>query len=212
VASTAPYALEHGKPDKAILAFGIVTWGNWYNLGSNTVPYVDIDTTGDGKADFESFVTKLTGSDVWVVNTVDLARPGNPSVARTPLNGLLGDVDTEVFDTHVAVLPVPLKALGIDPAKGSARISYAVGVAGYYTAPGDESGLIDSVDSLSFDPLKPTLRATGQGEDALVFLAEPGTALSVKRDKANGRTEGLLVLNHHNASGNRASVVRIPAG
>jgi subtilisin family serine protease len=212
VASTAPYAVEQGKPDKAILAFGIATWGNWYNLGSNTVPYVDIDTTGDGKADFESFVTKLTGSDVWVVNTVDLARPGNPSVARTPLNGLLGDVGTEVFDTNVAVLPVPLKALGIDPAKGSARISYAVGVAGYYTAPGDESGLIDSVDALSFDPLKPGLRATGQGEDALVFLARPGTALSVKRDKANGGTEGLLVLNHHNASGNRASVVRIPAG
>jgi subtilisin family serine protease len=211
VASTAPDAVEQGKPDKAILAFGIATWGNWYNLGSNTVPYVDIDTTGDGKADFESFVTKLTGSDVWVVNTVDLARPGNPSVARTPLNGLLGDVDTEVFDTNVAVLPVPLKALGIDPAKGSARISYAVGVAGYYTAPGDESGLIDSVDMLSFDPLKPGLRTTGQGEDALVFLAKPGTALSVKRDKANTKSEGLLVLNHHNASGNRAAVVRIPA-
>jgi hypothetical protein len=215
VASTAPYALEHGTPDKAIIAFGIVTWGNWYNLGSNTVPYVDMDTNGDGKADFESIVTKLTGTDVWVVNTVDMTKPGNPSVARTPVNGLLGDVDTGVFDTNVAVLPVPLKAIGIDPAKASsARITYNVGVAGYYTAPGADSGLIDSVQPVSFDPLKPGLRVTGQGEDALVFAARAGTALSVFRDKtalATDKSTGLLVLNHHNATGSRASVVRIPA-
>jgi subtilisin family serine protease len=216
VASTAPYAVEQGKPDKAILAFGIATWGNWYNLGSNTVPYVDIDTTGDGKADFEAFVTKLTDTDVWIVNTVDLSKTPSKSVARTPLNGLLGDVDTGVFDSNVAVLPVPLKAIGIDPAKGtSARISYAVGVAGFYTAPGEESGLIDSVPPMSFDPLRPGLRATGQGEDALVYLAKPGTSLAVRRDKtavAADKPGGLLVLNHHNGSGNRASVVQVPAG
>jgi hypothetical protein len=174
-----------------------------------------MDTNGDGKADFESIVTKLTGTDVWVVNTVDMTKPGNPSVARTPVNGLLGDVDTGVFDTNVAVLPVPLKAIGIDPAKASsARITYNVGVAGYYTAPGADSGLIDSVQPVSFDPLKPGLRVTGQGEDALVFAARAGTALSVFRDKtalATDKSTGLLVLNHHNATGSRASVVRIPA-
>ncbi|MCE7007842.1 S8 family serine peptidase [Kibdelosporangium philippinense] len=214
VASTAPHAVEQGKPEKAILAFGIATWGNWYNLGSNTVPYVDIDTTGDGKWDFEAAVTKLTGTDVWVVNTVDLAKPGTPSVARVALNGSLGDVDTGVFDTNVAVLPVPLKAIGIDPTAASARISYAVGVAGYYSPPGSGSNLVDSVDGMSFDPLKPGLRATGQGGDALVFLAKPGTALSIRRDKAVlgiDKSQGLLVLSHHNATGDRAAVVRIPA-
>nr|CTQ92226.1 minor extracellular serine protease [Kibdelosporangium sp. MJ126-NF4] len=214
VASTAPHAVERGKPEKAMLAFGIATWGNWYNLGSNMFPYVDIDTNGDGKADFESFVTKLTGTDVWVVNTVDLAKPRHPSVARIPLNGLLGDVDSGVFDTNVALLPVPLKALGINPAAGSARISYSVGVAGYYSAPGEDSSLIDSVGWMSFDPLRPALRATGQGEDALMFTAKAGTALSVRRDRsvmAADRTAGLLVLNHHNATGDRAAVVRIPA-
>jgi hypothetical protein len=67
---------------------------------------------------------------------------------------------------------------------------------------------------LSFDPVKPGLRATGQGEDALVFLAKPGTALSIRRDKpvlGLDKSEGLLVLNHHNATGDRAAVVRIPA-
>ncbi|MEV4318344.1 S8 family serine peptidase [Actinocrispum sp. NPDC049592] len=213
VASTAPYAIEHGTPDKALIAFGIATWGNWYNLGSNLIPYVDMDTNGDGTADFESLVTKLTGTDVWVVNTVDLAKPGNPTVSRTPLNGLLGDIDTNVFDTNVAVLPVPLKAIGVDVTKPSARITYSVGMAGFYTAPGDDSGLVDSVGPVSFDPLKPGLRATGNGEDALVFSARPGTALSIRRDRkslAADEPAGILVLNHHNATGNRASVVRIP--
>ncbi|WP_132121504.1 S8 family peptidase [Actinocrispum wychmicini] len=215
VASTARYAVEHGTPNKALVAFGIATWGNWYNLGSNTVPYVDMDTDGDGKADFEAIVTKLTGTDVWVVNTVDLTKPGHPSVARVPLNGLLGDVDTDVFDTNVAVLPVPLKAIGIDPTKASARITYTVGVAGFYTAPGDDTGLVDRIQPVTFDPLKPGLRVTGQGDDALVYTAKPGTALSVFRDKAalsRDDAEGLLVLNHHNGTGNRATVVRIPIG
>lgn len=215
VASTAPTEVARGTPDKALIAFGIATWGNWYNLGSNTIPYVDIDTTGDGKADYEAIVTKLTATDVWVVNTVDLNRAGHPSVARFPLNGLLGDVDTNVFDTNVAVLPVPLKAIGIDPTKPSARITYNVGVAGFYLAPGDDSGLVDSIQPVTFDPLKPGLRVTGQGDDALVFTARPGTALSVSRDRAElgrDKSEGLLVLNHHNATGNRATVVRIPIG
>jgi subtilisin family serine protease len=213
VASTARTAVANGTPAKAVLAFGLVTWGNWSNLGSNTIPYVDIDTNADGKPDFESVVTKLTGTDVWVVNTVDLTKPGKPSVSRVPVNGLLGDVDTSLFDTNVVVLPIPLKALGIDATKPSARITYNVGVAGFYTAPGDDSDLIDQIAPATYDPLKPALRVTGQGADALVFTARPGTALSVWRDKsavAADKTEGLLVVNHHNASGNRALVVPVP--
>jgi hypothetical protein len=145
---------------------------------------------------------------------VDLTKPGHPSVSRTPVNGLLGDTDTSLFDTNVAVLPVPLKAIGIDATKPSARITYNVAVAGYYTPPGDDSGLIDQIQPVTYDPLKPALRVTGQGADALVFSAKPGTALSVWRDKsavATDKTEGLLVINHHNAAGNRALVVPVPA-
>ncbi|ONI70279.1 peptidase S8 [Actinosynnema sp. ALI-1.44] len=214
VASTAPWAIEHGKPDTAYLAFGVVTWGNRYNSGGNTIPYVKIDKNNDGTMDFQSYVTKLTGTDVWVVNTVDLAKPDRPSVARTAFNGLFGDTDTNAFDSDVALLPVPLRVLGVDLAAGSARFSYSVGVVGFYSPPGEEAGLIDSVAGMSFDPLKPALRATGQGKDALVFDAKANTVLSIKRDKsvmATDRTEGLLVLNHHNASGDRAAVVRVPA-
>jgi len=105
-ASTAPLSKLRGDPQGGLLAFGLTTWGNWYNLGSNTVPFVDIDTNGDGKPDFESYVTKATSTDVLLVNTVDLNKPGLPTVDVQAVNGQFGDVDTNVFDTNVIVLTV----------------------------------------------------------------------------------------------------------
>jgi subtilisin family serine protease len=215
-ASTAPLAKLQGDPENALLAFGLSTWSDWANLGSNTVPFVDIDTTGDGNADFETFVTKATATDVLLVNTVSLTRPGFPTVDIQAVNGQLGDVDTNVFDTNVVVLPVSIAALGIDPGAASHRISYTVGTAGYYTAPGSTNGLIDSVSTpLSFDVLAPGYSVQGGGDAALGYTAKPGTALVVNRDAASlaGDTAlGLLALEHHNAAGNRASVVTVAAG
>ncbi|HJQ45877.1 MAG TPA: S8 family serine peptidase [Amycolatopsis sp.] len=213
-ASTAPMAKRQGNAQDSLLAFGLSTWGDWANIGSNTIPFVDIDATGDGRPDFESYVTKATGSDVLLVNTVDLNRAGLPSVDVQAVDGQLGDVDTNVFDTNVLVLPVRVAALGIDPGAVSHKISYTVGVAGYYTAPGSSSGLIDSVDTpLSFDVLAPDYTIQGGGDPALVFTAKPGTALVVTRNPASTDTsQGLLALAHQNASGERAAVIRVHGG
>jgi subtilisin family serine protease len=214
-ASTAPLARVQGDPGSALLAFGLSTWSDWANIGSNTIPFVDIDTTGDGRPDFESYVTKLTSTDVLVVDTVDLNKPGFPSVDLEAVNGQLGDVDTNVFDTNVIVLPVAIAALGIDPAAASHRISYTAGTAGFYTAPGSTDGLIDSVSTpLSFDALAPGYAVQGGGDPALAYTAKPGTALVVNRDASSAAGDtflGLLALEHHNASGQRANVVRVQA-
>ncbi|WP_312878362.1 S8 family serine peptidase [Lentzea indica] len=210
-ASTAPLAKAQGKPEESLLAFGVATWGNWYNLGINTIPFIDIDTNGDGTADFETFATRLTDTDLLVASTVDLKT--GQTVDIQAVNGLFGDVDANVSDTNVVVLPVLLTALGIDPAKDTSRISYVAGTTGYYVAPGNANGLIDVIDrNLSFDPLKPGLWAQGGGDAALSYLAKPGTALVVNKDEAAlkaDKSEGLLVLNHHNANGDRASVVTV---
>ncbi|PWK89259.1 subtilase family protein [Lentzea atacamensis] len=210
-ASTAPLAKAQGKPEEAMLAFGIATWGNWYNLGTNTVPFIDIDTNGDGTADFETYASRLTDTDLLVATTVDLKTGATVDIQA--VNGLFGDVDTNTADTNVAVLPVLLTALGIDPTKDTSRISYVAGTTGYYVAPGNANGLIDVIDrNLSFDPLKPGLWTQGGGDAALSYLAKPGTALVVNKDEAAlkaDKSEGLLVLNHHNASGDRASVVTV---
>lgn len=212
-ASTAPAARQQGTPQDALLAFGISTWGDWANLGSNTIPFVDIDTTGDGEADFESYLTKVTGSDVLLVNTVDLNAAGEPSVDVQAVNGQLGDVDTNVFDTNVVVLPVSITALGIDPAAASHRISYTVGVAGHYPAPGSSNSIIDSVSTpLSFDALAPGYSVQGTGGPTLIYTAQPGTQLVVTRNEASAATdtgEGLLALEHHNGAGSRAQVIKV---
>ncbi|OZM74052.1 peptidase S8 [Amycolatopsis antarctica] len=212
-ASTAPLAKQQGAANDAMLAFGIGTWSDWANLGSHTIPFVDIDTTGDGKADFESYVTKPAASDVLLVNTVDLNQPGGPTVDVQPVNGQLGDVDTNVFDSNVIVLPVNIAALGIDPDADSHRISYTVGTTGFYTAPGNADGLIDSVGTpMSIDALAPAYSVQGGGDAALSYSARPGTALVVNRipESVNNDTFlGLLAVHHHNARGDRASVVGV---
>ncbi|WP_236794296.1 S8 family serine peptidase [Amycolatopsis sp. GM8] len=213
VASTAPAAKQAGSPQDALLAFGIATWSDWANLGSNTIPFVDIDTTGDGRPDFESYVTKATGTDVLLVNTVNLNVAGEPSVGLAAVNGQLGDVDTNVFDTNVVVLPVSLTALGIDPAAASHRISYTVGVAGYYPAPGSPNSIIDAVSTpLSFDPLAPGYTIQGSGGPALVYTAKPGGQLLVTRNPAAAAADtgdGLLAIEHHNGTGSRAQVINL---
>jgi subtilisin family serine protease len=210
-ASTAPLARAQGNPEEALLAFGVATWSNWYNLGSNTVPFVDIDTDGDGAFDYEVYATKLTDTDLLVAATVDL-RTG-ATVDLQGVNGQFGDVDTNVFDTNVVVLPVLLSALGIDASADTSRISYQAGVAGFYLAPGSSDGLVDSIPGrLSFDPLKPGLWVQGGGDAALSYQARPGTALVVNRDAAALAADGadsLLVLHHHNATGDRADVVKV---
>jgi hypothetical protein len=212
-ASTAPLAKAQGDPENAMLAFGLTTWGDFANLGSNTIPFVDFDTTGDGKPDFETFVTKATGTDVLLAATVSLTQPGNPTVDLEAVNGQLGDVDTNVFDTNVLVLPVGIAALGIDPNEASHRISYTVGTAGFYVAPGSTDGLIDFVGTpISFDALAPAFSVQGGGDAALGYVAKPGTQLVVNRNAAavaGDKPKGLLAIEHHNAAGSRAGVVRI---
>ncbi|HEY3468166.1 MAG TPA: S8 family serine peptidase [Amycolatopsis sp.] len=213
-ASTAPLAKAQGEPENAILAFGLSTWGDWANIGSNTSPFVDIDTTGDGQPDFETYVTKATSTDVLLAVTVAL-KTGFPTVDVQAVNGQLGDVDTNVFDTNVVTLPVSLAALGIDANADSHRISYTVGVSGFYVAPGTTNGLIDYVGTpLSFDALAPGYSVQGGGDAALGYVAKPGTALVVTRDAASATADkalGLLAIEHHNAAGNRANVVKVDA-
>ncbi|MGH4020688.1 MAG: S8 family peptidase [Pseudonocardiaceae bacterium] len=212
--STAPLANRQGRPQDALLAFGMTTWGDWYNVGSNTLPFVDFDTTGDGLPDFETYVTKLPETDVLVATTVDLHVPGFPTVDQQPVNGQFGDVDTNVFDSNVIVLPVSLAALRIDPAAALAPVTYTAGVAGIYTGPGDTDGIVDTVGPVLFDAVRPGLWAQGDGDPALSYLARPGTALVVNRDPVAAllqQANDLLVLHHHNASGDRAQLVEIRA-
>ncbi|MEU4444853.1 S8 family serine peptidase [Actinosynnema sp. NPDC050801] len=193
-----------------MLAFGVVTWRNWVTLGVATSPVIRIDTTGDGVDDYAVQAVKPTSgavvtADVWLARTVRVA--DGAVVDEQPLNGQYGDVDTNVMDSDVVVLPVALTALGIDPAAGSARLTYTAGTTGNYPAPGNADGLVDRIGTpMSFDPLRPGLGVEG----GVLFFAEPGAVLRVRRDPESAAADGadsLLLLHHHNASGDRAQVL-----
>lgn len=209
-ASNVRAAVASGRPEDAMVQFGFAMWSNWYNLGSNTIPFVDIDVDGDGTPDFETFVTRLEATDLLLVETVDL---NSGDVVDLELaNNITSDVDANVFDTNVISLPVFLSSLGIDPTKeASHRITYQAGVAGFYTAPDDS--LIDLTDVASYDPLKPGLSASGlPGDEGLLFVAAPGTGLFIHRDAASLKQDPysqLLVLDFHNPSGARAKLVKV---
>ncbi len=215
VASTAPLAVARGKPGDALLAFGITTWADWYNVGSNTIPFVDIDTTADGLPDFEIRAVKLAGTDVLVAATMDLhAPPESPPVQVLPVNGQYGDVDCAVFDSNVIVLPVSLAALGIDPLAVTAPISYTTSVASFYPGPVHLGKVIDSTGPASFDAVRPGLWTQGVGDPAVSYLARPGTALLVTRDATAAvaqRATRLLVLHPGNPAGRRVQLVAVSA-
>ncbi len=215
-ASTAPQARAAGAPAEALLAFGVVTWGDWVTLGGNNTPKVSVDTTGDGKPDFTVEVAKPKDANGSVTADLWLARTKSADgtvVDERPVNGQYGDVDTNVMDADVVVLPVSLAALGIDAAGQSHRITYTVGTEGNYPAPGNADGFVDRIaQPLSFDPLAPGAWTKGDGAAALSYRAKGGTSLEVTRDPAAlaaDKADTLLVLHHHNATGKRAQLVPI---
>ena len=214
-ASTAPLAVASGRPEDAALGFGFATWGPIANLGSNTVPFVDFDVTGDGEPDFETFVAKPADTDVLLARTVDLnSDEDDNTVDLQPLNGQFGDVDTNVFDTSVFVLPVTHAALGVDPALKSAPITFSAGIFSAYTAPGSNSSTLDAVADMSFDATAPAFTFQGGGDPAFTFLANPATAVVVNRNASIATAQEasqLLLLHHHNAVGEQAQLVEVTA-
>ena len=101
------------------LWFGLSSYANWAKIGTNVVPYVDFDTTGDGEPDYETYVTYLPGTDVLVAETYDLNDPDSTTVDVQPVNFNYGDVDTNVFDTNVLTLPVSKKLVGLNERTGT---------------------------------------------------------------------------------------------
>ena len=183
-ASTAPLAKAQGKPEEALLAFGVATWGNWYNLGKNTIPFVDIDTNGDGTADFETFATRLTDTDLLVASTVDLEDGARPSTSRR-------STASSATSTRTSPTPTSSSCRCCSPHWASTRrrtrrASRTRSASRATTSRrATRTGSIDVIDrTLSFDPLKPGLWTQGGGDAALSYLAKPGTALVVNRDAA----------------------------
>ena len=175
------------------LWFGLSTYGDWAKVGEVMIPYVDFDTTGDGVPDYETYVQHATGSDVLLANTVDLN--DGSVVDQEAVNFNWGDVDTNVYDSNVLLLPVAKELVGL-AGKGSKAISYTVATDGYL------GGTIDQVGPVNFNAGLPRLSTTDP-----VYEDQGSTAIPYTL-RANAIA---LVLHLHGASGKRAEKVNLPA-
>ncbi|WP_276319517.1 S8 family serine peptidase [Cellulomonas endophytica] len=194
-----------GDPDDATLGIGIAVDGDWSALGTGaSYLVVDTDVDGDGTADLETYAEKLTGTDITIVWTVDLA---TGDVLDTQLlNGLAGSVDNGAFDSSVVVLPMNLAAVGIEPGDTPTVSVYTTS----YDGP-DPSGIRDEVPPFTVDPYDPPLWFESNiGEvGVLASLGEDGVELPVHR-RADVTDARVLVLQHLDASPvERAEVVEV---
>jgi hypothetical protein len=178
-----------------LLWFGIATRAQWAAVGNAVIPFVDYDVDGDDNPDFETYAFNIpdddgSGTDVLTAVTVDYANGAVVDVQ--PVNFNFGDVDTNVFDTDVLMLPVSKGALGLGD-QGSHPIAYAAAT--------DVDGfLVDDTGIIEYDAGTPDLATGGP-----LFRDEGGAA--VKYSLAHGSSADALVLHLHGLPGRRAEVL-----
>ncbi|GAA3759410.1 S8 family serine peptidase [Microbacterium kribbense] len=190
------------------LWFSIATYGDWATVGNSTIPYVDVDTTGDGVPDYEVYVQNVAGTDVLVAWLIDLST--GSAIDAEPVNFAFGDVNTNVFDTNVLAIPVWPAMIGVTDTAKSFPITYQVGTYSAYAVGG--TGDIDDVGPISYDVVTPAI-----GTGAPLYLDQGGAVIPYTRGTLGGNGKGnakglrdqALVLHLHGASGHRAEVVKI---
>ncbi|HEX5496423.1 MAG TPA: S8 family serine peptidase [Mycobacteriales bacterium] len=217
-ASDAPAwtALGQSGVDNGTLYFAVNTWGAWRSPVTPNEFDVDIDTNGDGVTDAILFSARIPSSDVFVTALVDPL--GNPlgvggQQAIAPVNLAFGDLDTDVFDSDVLIMPVQIAALpGITAS--TSRIQFGVQAFDFYhNQPVDTIGVNPVTGALSnpmtMDVLRPGIMV---GDGSQLFQDQPGTNLVVREDTGTfpaDHARGVLIVHQHNVNGERAQTVRI---
>ena len=186
------------------LWFGISTYGNWATIGNTLIPYVDIDTTGDGAPDFEVYVQNEPDTDLLTAFLVDLN--SGELVDIEPANFVDGDVDTNVFDTNTLLIPVWPKMIGMVGSPKSFPISYNVGTSSVYGST-ETNGDQDHTPAISFDAAAPKVQVKGP-----LFADKAGTTISYTLSpaaKAAKKGVNALIFHLQGASGHRAEVLKL---
>ncbi|WP_169737500.1 S8 family peptidase [Haematomicrobium sanguinis] len=203
-----------------MLNFGFATYANWPVL-DNVYFTIQIDTNGDEKPEYLVTPGRLNGIDL----NVSVLRDGNGEPIEgglEPINGQLGDVDTNVFDSNVVTLPVSLALMDLDPK--NPQFSYQVIAESQYATSDDDNEEplpVTQTPWISYNPASPTLNFEGDSPDGYLFVGDTESALKVTRSADAGQsgaadaqaeaqtTAQALFLYLHNASGSREQVVNV---
>jgi subtilisin family serine protease len=201
--------------------FGIATHADWST--PNEVEFdIYIDTNRDGDDDFVLFNSNLglqSGQDqndilltfLYDLNTDDFFIADYVN-GRSP-----SDYDTAIFNSNVILLPVAAADLGLTAA--NAKFNYRV-ITYSLDAPGTEpsfggaiAGEIDRAGWLHYDAAKPGLDTTGGNAGPPTYNDLPGQSIPLKYNVAAhlaAKSQGVLLLHHHNQSGKRTEVLSLP--
>lgn len=202
------HSTNTGTIEGATLYFGIATYGSWST--PNQVEFdIYIDTNGSGlKADgtgaefllYNAHTGDFYPNDVFVSVLVDLST--DDYYVLEPINVFAADsADTVVYNSNIMVLAVPASFLGLNTAQS--RITYGV-----ITYDMHLSGMIDGSSVLTYDAAHPGITFSGSGTEPF-YHDLPATTISTEVDQnalAENSTQGMLLLHHHNRSGDRAEV------
>jgi hypothetical protein len=198
---------EFGDP---YLWFGISTHRDWSNLNIMT-PYVDIDADGDDFPDVELYAQNYSSdqgrTDVMMVFTVDYKTGDLLDIE--PANLLQWNVDTDVYDTNVIMLPVDLAFLadgGPDLTGPDTTINYWAATANGYT--GHDQ---DRTGEISYNVSDPNLVADQNAifEDGTQTVGIEGSGCATE-DEPDAACQA-LVFHYRGTAGHRAEVVDVPA-
>ncbi len=189
------------------LLFAIATVGDWATP-SDVSFEVDVDVNRDGTNDYKLVTidsstfadSTATPSDVF---GVELCPTGGTCtwigyVNRFPAS----ELDTVVFGTNVVLLPVPASSLGLSSA--SSAFDYRV------LSSNSSFGDVSTTAKMTYDVAKPGLAPLSGWFGPVA--AHSGDLLQLAYNRANyaaNGSQGLLLLHHHNAAGNRAQVLPV---
>ncbi|WP_307084707.1 S8 family serine peptidase [Arthrobacter agilis] len=201
-----------GDPLGGTLSIGISTWANWNTLTSAPQLLVEIDVDGNDEADFIARTGRAENLDLVLVDLYPVADDGSigGAVGGGVANNVAGNIDTNLLDSNVVTLPLPVAAMGLDLAAGGA-ISYRVSTQSAFSV--DEQGQtvpVDTTDWIDFSVAQPALWFAGDVADTSFIVAD-GSTLRVHRAAGDTTSRGLF-LHHHNASGEREEILAIESG
>ncbi len=201
--------------------FGIATHDDWST--PNELEFnVYIDTDRDGTEDFVLFNSNLgfmTGgdqNDVLYTFLYDVA--ADDIFLEDYLNGTdPNDLDTAVFNNNVIVLPVFAADLGLTSANST--FNYRVRTLSL-DDPGSEEGYsgaiegqVDQTGWATYNAAQPGLDTTGGDTGTPTYQDLPGQTIPVKLTPiafVRAGSRGLLLLHHHNRTGDRVEVFTTP--
>ena len=212
VGVTSDYPATRSLTDpRTRIYFGVATWANWSS--PTTVEFgIYIDTDKDGEDDFVLFnwnpgsASGGNATDVLITYLLDL-KTGSLT-GQDYLGGVApSQFALPVYNTNTMVLPVYAADLGLQP---NAAFNYSVDSFSRYA-----NDLVDSVEGLTYNPTQPGVDVTNGIVGAPLYADLPGETIPVRFNAeyfTANRSQGMLLLHHHNVTETRAEVVVLGIG